>query len=227
MKHALQVTGINKNFKDKAVLTDAAISLQTGDILGLLGRNGCGKSTLLKILYGTEKADALHISYNNATIAPKEIIREQLIAYLPQHHFVPLHLKVQDIILMFLEEPEQQDAVFYSFNMHKLAKTRAGKLSYGELRYFEFLLIANLPHPFMLLDEPFSMIEPLYKERITEHLLQLKKQKGILITDHYYQNILEVSTGNLLLKNGNFITVTSADELELNGYLPKQTKPNE
>ena len=88
--------------------------------------------------------------------------------------------------------------------IERIATRKIGTLSLGELRYFELLLVAHLEHPFLLLDEPFSMIELLYKEAIKEFLLSLKAKKGILLTDHYYRDVLDISDRNLVLVDGVF-----------------------
>lgn len=222
MKQQLDILVIQKSFGKKVILNDAGLLVETSDIIGLFGRNGCGKSTFLKILFGTEKAQKATLKLNGNTTKISSLIPEQIVGYLPQHNFVPMHLKLQDIVPMFLEDGDAQDKLFYSFNMHKLANIKAGKLSHGELRYFEFLLLAYSPHPFLLLDEPFSMVEPLYKSRIQELLLELKKKKGIIITDHYYKDVLNITTKQYILKEGNFIPVVNEDQLRENEYLPNK-----
>jgi ABC-type lipopolysaccharide export system ATPase subunit len=92
-------------------------------------------------------------------------------------------------------------------------------LSMGERRYLELLLVAHLPHPFLLLDEPFSMIEPLYKEEIKKFLLSLKAKKGILLTDHYYQDVLNVADRNFVLSNGLLKIVQNREDLKKQGYI--------
>ena len=85
-------------------------------------------------------------------------------------------------------------------------------MSLGELRYLELLIVGNLNHSFLLLDEPFSMIEPLYKDVIKDLLLQLKQTKGIILTDHYYRDVLQVTNRNFVIKNGEkFEILTKAD----------------
>ena len=89
----------------------------------------------------------------------------------------------------------------------------------GQKRYLELLLVAHLPHPFLMLDEPFSMIEPLYKEVIQEFLISLKAKKGILLTDHYYTDVLKISDRNLVLVNGVSPLVQEEADLRDFGYL--------
>lgn len=218
--NSLTVHNITKNFGTRKVLDALNFDLNQGEILGVFGRNGCGKSTLLKILFGTQKANNFSVSFNNNAISQKQVIPECIISYLPQDSFLPKNLKVKDIIPMYFQDGDKQDKIFNSDGIHRVTNIPAGKLSMGELRYFELLLIAHLPHPFLLLDEPFSMVEPLFKEKIKELLLLLKDKKGIIVTDHYYKDVLEVSIKNLLLKDGKLFPVNNVNDLATNGYLP-------
>lgn len=219
MKQSLSVTGIIKTFGKKTVLNNAYIRCESGEIIGIFGRNGSGKSTLLKTIFGSQKAESISVSINGKHFLPKEIIAQQKIAYLPQDPFLPKNKTVKNIIPLVLEKGSLQDKLLYLSEIHELADRKIGELSMGQLRYLELLLISNLPHPFLMLDEPFSMVEPLYKEKIKELLLKLKKDKGIIITDHYYIDVLEVSDKNLLLKNGKIIPIDNTRELVTHGYL--------
>lgn len=211
----------SKSFGPKEVINDIFFSLETGEIIGLFGRNGCGKSTLLKIIFGS-------LSYNNFDAVidgekyyPSKNIQRQQFAYLPQQPFLPKNLKVRDVIPIYFSEEKEQDTIFYDPFIAKLAAKKVGELSLGEARYFEVLLLANLPHPFLLLDEPFSMIEPLYKEEIKKYLEALKMKKGILITDHYYDDVLQVSNKNFLIKDGLALEVKTKENLKELEYLGK------
>lgn len=227
MKNELQLYYARKAFGRKKVLIDVSFELAQGEILGLFGKNGCGKSTLLKILFGTLKADAIDLRLNGQPLAPKSVITAQHIGYLPQDSFLPKHLKVRDIIPLFYEDGDDQDTIFRAPFIEKIAKRKAGTLSMGELRYLELLLVANLNHPFLMLDEPFSMIEPLYKEKIKEFLISLttassangKAKKGIILTDHYYTDVLDVSTKNVVITQGVSSAVESVEDLKEQGYL--------
>ncbi|PZR19632.1 MAG: ABC transporter ATP-binding protein [Flavobacterium psychrophilum] len=218
--HTLTISELTKNFNNKSVLDYVAFECNTGDIIGILGRNGTGKSTLLKIVFGTMTADKIRLSVDGKFIAPGEIIPQQKIAYLPQDSFLPKSLKVRDIVPLYFTDGTMQDKILYDPLIARMANTKAGNLSMGELRYFELMLVSALPHPFLMLDEPFSMVEPLYREKIKEKLLSLKATKGIIMTDHYYNDILETANSCLLLRNGRLITVNTIDDLAGNGYLP-------
>lgn len=219
--HTFFAAQLTKTFGNKKILDNTGFYLKSGEIMSIFGRNGCGKSTLLKILFGTEKAAYMQLEYNGKPIRPSDVIPRQIISYLPQDPFLPKHLKVRDIIPLYFPDSDGQDSIFYAPNIHKIANTPTGKLSLGELRFFELLLIANLPHPFLMLDEPFSMVEPLYKEKIKELLQSISHKKGIIVTDHYYRDVLDISTHNLLLKDGQLLEINSVADLATHGYINK------
>ncbi|RMA64680.1 ATP-binding cassette domain-containing protein [Ulvibacter antarcticus] len=212
----------SKSFGAKKVLEDVSIDLKTGDILGIFGRNGCGKSTLLKMLFGTLKADTLNLKINGERITSEAIIPGKIIAYLPQDPFIPKNVKVRDVIPMYYKSQKEQDAVFYNPGVAKISAKKVGSLSLGERRYFEVILIGNLPHPFIMLDEPFSMIDPLHKEAIKTFLLTLKKTKGIILTDHYYDDVLEITTRNMVISEGKSTEIASKESLIALKYLSKR-----
>lgn len=219
MKNELQLHQVTKSFGRKNILKKVSFTLSTGEILGLFGKNGSGKSTLLKILFGTLTADTIDLRLNDQPLFPKKVIPQQQIGYLPQDSFLPKHLKVRDIIPLFYEDGDDQDVIFRAPFIEKIAIRKAGTLSMGELRYLELLLIANLNHPFLMLDEPFSMIEPLYKEKIKELLTALREKKGIILTDHYYTDVLAISTKNMVIRKGVSTAIHSHKDLQNHGYL--------
>ncbi|GAA3560506.1 ATP-binding cassette domain-containing protein [Snuella lapsa] len=215
----LKVTNINKSYGKNTVLKNVELDCKIGEIIGIFGRNGTGKSTLLKLIFGTVKADAILIKINSDNFLQKEIIPSKKIGYLPQDSFLPKERKVREIIPIFFPNGDDQDAVFYAPRVSSFEKTKVGKLSLGQLRYLELLIIGNLDHPFLLLDEPFSMIEPIYKDVIKDLLLKLKKSKGIILTDHYYDDVLDITDKNFVIKDAEKIEIIDKDDLIKHEYL--------
>lgn len=218
----LQLYSANKSFGKNQVVKDVSFALKKGELLGLFGRNGSGKSTLLKMLFGTLKADEISFSINNNPVKPSEVIPKRLISYIPQHPFLPKQMKVRDVIPLFHASEAKQDAIFYDPFIASITHKETGTLSLGELKYFEVVLLSQLPHPYFLMDEPFSMLEPLHKEKLKQLLLQLKQHKGIIVTDHYYQDVLEVSDKNIVLKDGSSLTIANEADLRKLEYLSKR-----
>ena len=218
----LKIQAVSKAFGAKRLFIDASLEIKTGEILGVFGRNGSGKSSLLKILFGTLQADRMLGTIDGKIFAPKNVIGRQQIGYLPQFSFLPQYKKVRQVIPLFLEAGELQDKVFYAPRIAKIENQRVGQLSIGERRYLELLLLAHAPHPFLLLDEPFSMIEPLYKDIIQAFLMDIKPRKGIILTDHYFRDVLPITNRNILLKDASFLPILGEKDLARLGYLPEK-----
>lgn len=215
----LKVTEINKSYGKKIILKNINLECGVGEITGIFGRNGTGKSTLLKLIFGTVKADSILIKINSESISQKAIIPSKRIGYLPQDTFLPKERKVREIIPFFFPKGDDQDKIFYSPQVSSFEKIKIGKLSLGQLRYLELLIIGNLNHQFLMLDEPFSMIEPIYKDVIKGLLLELKKTKGIILTDHYYNDVLEITDKNFVIKDSEMIKIIDKNDLVKYEYL--------
>ncbi|CAL1521277.1 ATP-binding cassette domain-containing protein [Chitinophaga sp. MM2321] len=222
MKNELEVCGIIKDFGGHQLLTDCYLKCETGDIIGILGRNGTGKSTLLKIIFGILPAYNKSISINKK-IYQQPYRHKNLIAYLPQHPFLPKNISIENIVRIFIDNKKSRNKIIENERIEKHIHKRVTALSGGELRYLEMLLLVNLEADFILLDEPFSHIEPLYREIIIELLKEYQPTKGFIITDHDYESIIKASDSLMLLTNGVCKKVTSLSELEHWGYLPAGT----
>lgn len=218
----LIVNSVTKKFKTRVVLDDLSLRVETGEIVGLLGRNGCGKSTLLKILFGVMRCEHHDILMDNTAFNPSTNIQLRQIGYLPQDSFLPSTMTVRDVIPLFYDDGNAQDKVFYDPRIARFERQRIGTLSVGERRYLEIVLMARLPHRFLMLDEPFSMVEPLFHDAINDLLIEIKKEKGIIITDHYYRNVLKLSDRHVLMKDGKAIAIEHERDLITNGYLPAE-----
>jgi ABC-type multidrug transport system ATPase subunit len=223
MINSLKLNYVDHRFGKKQILSNVNFICNSGEIIAIFGRNGSGKSTLLKILFGTLKPSKIELYINNSKIE-KISTKNKLIAYLPQVPFLPKDITVRRIIPMYFSDGETQDKIFYSPLINKIETQRIGTLSLGEQKYLEFLLIINLNHPFILLDEPFTMLEPLYIESIKDILTKHKNDKGIIITDHYYRDVLEIANKKLIIKDGISHEILNLSELYDYGYTPLKHK---
>ena len=215
----LEIKNLNKSFKEKQILKDLSFEFRTDETNAIFGRNGSGKSTLLKLIYGTLKPDNLELKINGELIKNNNVILDNRIGYLPQDNFLPKNLKVSEVIAMYFKEGDRQDKVFYAPRINKIQNRKISQLSLGERRYLEIVLLGNLDHKFLLLDEPFSMIEPLYIEIIKDFLNIIKKTKGIILTDHYYNDAMEIADKIFLIKEGNKIKINERKDLIDHGYI--------
>ncbi|WP_367773034.1 ATP-binding cassette domain-containing protein [Flavobacterium sp. WC2421] len=216
-KHVLEIDSVQKRFDNKSILSDVYLKCETNDIIGLLGRNGSGKSTLLKIIFGIEIADFKFVRIDGV-VKDKTNDLFQQISYLSQDNFIPNHFTVNKAIALTLEKSK-----INAFNDDEIIKTFKDKkinhLSGGELRYLEIKLILNNTSQFVLLDEPYNGLSPLMIEKVNLLLQEHSTKKGIVITDHNYENVIAISTKLILMKEGKAHHLTNKNELIEKGYL--------
>lgn len=214
--HILKVDSVQLAFDERKILQDIYLECIQGQIIGLLGRNGSGKSSLLKIIFGTLAPSFKYVSIDGEFI--RKGYHKNRIAYLPQHGYLPDKIKISKLAKMLVDE-NLWDA-FTELNIYKQhAHKTSGQLSGGELRQLEMLMIIHSKADFILLDEPFTHISPIQADEFKPIIRACAKRKGIIITDHQYYNVLEVSDKVILLNNGCTKHITHNDELVTYGYL--------
>jgi ABC-type multidrug transport system ATPase subunit len=194
---------------------DIFISCKQGDLIGLLGRNGCGKSTLLKIIFGSLKAETKFVSVNGNVLQTLGDSKNR-IAYLPQSNFLPSHLTIKKIATLFGSPKSLLD----NLHVKPFLNRKSAQLSGGERRIIETLLVVNSEADYVLIDEPFNGVEPIFKNEIKNAIQERLTDKGFIVTDHDYRNIIAISTKMLLLQNGGIKEVKTLDDLVRNNYLP-------
>ncbi len=215
----LEIRNLSHRYGKNLLLDKVGLTCKTGEVIGLYGKNGVGKSTFLKSVFGVLKADCLEINIDGELIPRKKIIGSNRIAYLPQEPFLPKSLRVRELIPMCLTKLEDQENVFYAPKVSSIDMEKVGNLSAGQLRYLEILLIANLDHDFLLLDEPFSMLEPSTKVVVKDKIQEWSATKGIILTDHYYEDVMEISNMGVLLNGGTLDKVDDLQDLKRLGYV--------
>jgi len=216
----LFVDSITKSFNNRVILSDVFLSCETGEIKGLIGRNGCGKSTLLKIIFGVENAENKFVKVNKSLIKTTSDCKG-LISYLPQHHFLPKGTRVLKIINLFLEKEYREQLLSNKFIAPLLDKT-SQELSGGQRRIVEILLLLYSNSKFILLDEPFNGVSPILKEYISKCILEVSKDKGVIITDHDYENVLNIAKTIIFLKDGYLREIKERSQLTALGYFVKK-----
>ena len=216
MNQRLEFDGIEKSFNGYPVLSSIHMACDVGTITALLGRNGSGKSTLMKIVFGTTTAAFKSVRINGRPLLGN-YIKQCIIGYLPQRGFIPLHLKVSQAMFYYGIDPSILLELFPEFSrwMHQ----SVNKLSGGYRRILEVLLIIKSKHVFVMLDEPFSGLMPLHIDLLKKVIAQEKATKGIIISDHLYRHILDLSDKTYLLSNGKTYLVKDSSDLIERGYL--------
>ena len=216
-KSILEVDSVQKQHDGKIIISDVYLKCETGDIIGILGRNGSGKSTLLKIIFGTVAADFKFVRIDGVVKSKiSDLLKE--ISYLPQDNFIPNSFSVIKTIALAIADDKVLE--FCSDEMiQSLLKKKIKHLSGGELRYLEIKLVLSNNSKFVLLDEPYNGLSPIMIEKINQLITAMSSLKGILITDHNYQNVIKVSTRLSLMKEGKLYHLKDENELVEKGYL--------
>lgn len=216
-KHILEVDGIQKKYGERVILSDVYLKCETSQIIGLLGRNGSGKSTLLKIIFGIISAPNKCIRINSVSKNNESSLLSE-VSYLSQEQFIPNHLTVKKAVTLSVDK---QKITFFNKDefIQSILDKRISHLSSGELRYLEIKIVLSNPSKFVLLDEPYNGLSPLMVDQVNEMILKNSAEKGIIITDHNYKNVINISSKIILIKDGKTHYVKHNAELVEKGYL--------
>lgn len=218
MKDILEFDSVYKAVNPSFTISDIYLRCETGDIIGIFGRNGAGKSLLMKILFGTEHANYKFIRINNKVIkTPYQ--KENLIAYLPQESFLPGNIRVEKILKLYLPKIHREiwnrDGI-----LNKVLLQKTHELSAGERRYLECMLLLKSDSKFVLLDEPLSFLSPIIKEKIMSVISEASQNKGIIVTDHDYHHLKTIVNKTYLMDKGSLQQINNEAELVFWNYLP-------
>ena len=216
MKNILEVDSLILEFDNKRILQDVYLKIETGCVTGLLGSNGSGKSCLMDIIYGKLIPRSKSVRINNKYNPKKYFSREELI-YLPQFSFTPTFLTIKRIFIDYSIDFNRFITSFPEFK--KYYKTKIKYLSTGEQRIIEIYIILLSKSKFCMLDEPFSQVMPKYVETIKEIIITEKQNKGILITDHMFEHIMDVGNEIYVIVNGKVVLANDLDKIAELGYI--------
>ncbi len=142
------------------------------------------------------------------------------ISYLPQDNYIPKVFSVKKAIELSVTKDRISE--FYTDQLiNTMVEKKIAHLSGGELRYLEIKIILNNSSKFILLDEPYNGLSPLMVEKVNELIMENSKIKGIIISDHNYENVIKVSNRLILLKEAKAHHLLCKEELIEKGYLKK------
>ena len=220
----LMVNGLAKSFGSRSVVNDVSLSLHRGEVVGLLGPNGAGKTTCFYMIMGLITADGGTISIDGADVTSLPMYqRARLgVGYLPQEASIFRGMSVRENILAVVEliEPDknersrQVDALLEELNISHLSEQPAISLSGGERRRVEIARALASKPSFMLLDEPFTGVDPLAISDISELVSYLKKRGlGVLVTDHQVRETLQIVDRASIIYDGGVLFEGKPDEV--------------
>ena len=220
----LKTDNIFKYYAKKAVVKGVSIELKQGEIVGLLGPNGAGKTTTFYMMVGLIHANEGLVFLDNHDITSEPMYRraQMGIGYLPQEASVFRKMTVEDNIKSVLEmtkfsikmQNQKCEQLLEEFGLINIRKNIGGLLSGGERRRTEIARALATDPKFILLDEPFAGVDPIAVEDIKKIVKKLvKKNIGILITDHNVHDTLSIIDRAYLLFEGSILKQGSSEEL--------------
>ena len=224
MDHLLEALGLEKSYHRKKVVDDVSVKVGKGEVVGLLGPNGAGKTTTFSLILGLIPADAGQIRLDGTEIThlPMYARARRGLCLLPQEPSAFRKLSVRDNLLairelsrdisgLFIKDP---DATLRELGLSKLADAQAFTLSGGERRRLEIARALVTDPEYILLDEPFTGIDPLAIADLQEIIISLRDRGlGLLITDHSVRETLQITDRAYIIDKGRILKEGTPDEL--------------
>jgi lipopolysaccharide export system ATP-binding protein len=222
--HILKAENLSKSYNRRRVVDGVSIAVARGEIVGLLGPNGAGKTTTFYMLVGLVRIDKGLITFDDNNISNMPMYRRARLGlgYLSQEPSIFRKLTVEENIMAVLEtiKLSRQErkvrlkALLSELKIAHLAKNKAYTLSGGERRRLEITRALVTNPSFILLDEPFSGIDPIVVADIQQILYQLKaKGIGVLVTDHNVRETLAITDRSYIMDEGRILVWGTAQEL--------------
>jgi lipopolysaccharide export system ATP-binding protein len=216
MKDYLEAAGLEKTYHKKKVVDDVSVRVNKGEIVGLLGPNGAGKTTTFSLILGLVHRDAGNIFLDGEDITdlPMYLRARRGLCLLPQEPSSFRRLNVADNLISILEMIGESSSKFsdrvegtlHEFGLEKLVGAKAFTLSGGERRRLEIARALITNPEYILLDEPFTGIDPLAILDLQEIILSLKKKSiGLLITDHSVRETLKITDRAYIIDGGKIL----------------------
>ena len=220
----LETRGLSKRYGRRRVVDGVEITVRRGEIVGLLGPNGAGKTTTFYMVVGLIRPEAGQILFGGREITRMPMFRRARagIGYLAQEPSIFRRLTVEENILAVLEtlglsraeRPRRLGVLLSELGIAHLAKSRADTLSGGERRRLEITRALVTEPEFILLDEPFSGIDPIAVADCQEIIRGLRARGlGILLTDHNVRETLAITDRAYLMAEGKVLITGGARDL--------------
>jgi len=226
MKDCLEAVGLKKSYHQKVVVNKVSVKVSKGEIVGLLGPNGAGKTTTFSMILGLISQDEgkIYLNEEDITDYPMYIRARKGLCLLPQEPSAFRGLTVEENLLSIIEASGDTQfnkngnlkIIMKEFGLDKLAKAKAYTLSGGERRRLEIARALITNPQFLLLDEPFTGIDPLAISDLHRIIISLKeKGLGLLITDHSVRETLKITERAYIIDKGKILMAGTPQELVL------------
>jgi lipopolysaccharide export system ATP-binding protein len=220
----LSTVELTKSYKGRKVVDNITLNIAQGEVVGLLGPNGAGKTTTFYIIVGLTNPDSGQVLLDgvNITDFPMYVRARNGISYLPQEPSIFKKLNVEENIMAVLEtlpltphqRRERLEELIEDLGLQQVRRSEGYMLSGGERRRVEIARSLVISPSFILLDEPFSGIDPLTVQDIQKIIVRLKGGGiGVLVTDHNVPYTLQVTDRAYIINNGRIFRAGSPEEL--------------
>jgi lipopolysaccharide export system ATP-binding protein len=220
----LSTVELTKSYKGRKVVDDISLRIAQGEVVGLLGPNGAGKTTTFYIIVGLTSPDSGRVLLDGVDITdfPMYVRARNGISYLPQEPSIFRKLTVEENIMAVLEtlpltphqRRERLEELIEDLGLQAVRRSEGYMLSGGERRRVEIARSLVISPSFVLLDEPFSGIDPLTVQDIQKIIVRLKGAGiGVLVTDHNVPYTLQVTDRAYIINNGRIFRAGSPEEL--------------
>ncbi|HVW08298.1 MAG TPA: LPS export ABC transporter ATP-binding protein [Bryobacteraceae bacterium] len=220
----LETVEIAKSYRGRRVVNDVSLTVSRGEIVGLLGPNGAGKTTSFYMVVGLISPDSGKVLLDGEDVTNVPMFqRANLgVSYLPQEASVFRKLTVEDNLMAILEtrrlsrreRREKMNRLIEEMGLGTVRRSKGYVLSGGERRRVEIARSLAIDPSFLLLDEPFSGIDPIQVLELQRIILDLKKSGiGILVTDHNVRETLSVTDRAYIINEGKIFRSGSPDDL--------------
>jgi len=220
---ALEAKGLVKSYSGRRVVNWLSLDVEQGKVVGLLGPNGAGKTTTFYMMIGFIAAERGAVLLEGEDISTLPFFRRARlgIGYLPQEPSVFVHASVMknlDLVLEYSADPGKKvqirERLLDEFGLVSLRARQAGTLSAGERRRLEIARSLATSPSYILLDEPFSGIDPLSVAELQEQIVTLKERGiGLIATDHNVRDTLSITDYAYLINEGKVITSGTPGEI--------------
>ncbi|MBS3818767.1 LPS export ABC transporter ATP-binding protein [bacterium] len=224
MNELLEAVGIEKKYHHKKVVDGVSIQIHKGEIVGLLGPNGAGKTTTFSLMLGLIPRDSggIYLDGEDITEYPMYMRARKGLSLLPQEASAFNRLTVEDNLRAVKETMTERPSkrtrdimeTLRELGLEQLSKVKAYTLSGGERRRLEIARALILDPDYILLDEPFTGIDPLAILELQKIILSLKEEKiGLLLTDHSVKETLRITDRAYIIDKGKILKEGTPQQL--------------
>ena len=222
--HTLQTAELTKSYRGRKVVDNVSVRVKQGEVVGLLGPNGAGKTTTFYMIVGLITPDSGRVLLDGNDLTQLAMFQRARkgISYLPQEASVFRKLSVEDNLMAILqtlrlsrrERLDRMDRLIEQLGLEQVRKSKGYVLSGGERRRVEIARSLVISPSFLLLDEPFSGIDPIQVLELQKIIFDLKNSGiGILMTDHNVRETLAVTDRAYIINNGRIFRSGSPESL--------------